>query len=160
MARGGRTLGAAGFGEKRRGVCRRPGEKQRRGDKTKERKEGRCKAKTSQSVPSLGIGYNVAIPVCTVGATISRVFSGLELATDVKSSSTTLLAGTMRPAIPGVRTLSWTRVIPRVQRQTRGVQIRATPSAEPTVNGDHLPLATTPNSAESRGMIAHWSPLQ
>ncbi|KAJ5935017.1 Mitochondrial biogenesis protein AIM24 [Penicillium verhagenii] len=50
----------------------------------------------------------------------------------------------------GVRTLSWTRVVPRVHRQTRNVQIRATPSAEPTVNGDHLPLASTPNSAESR----------
>ncbi|KAJ5156295.1 Mitochondrial biogenesis protein AIM24 [Penicillium capsulatum] len=56
----------------------------------------------------------------------------------------------MTPAMPGVRALSWTRVIPRVHRQTRCVQIRATPSAEPTVNGDHLPLATTPSSAESR----------
>ncbi|KAJ5630949.1 Mitochondrial biogenesis protein AIM24 [Penicillium longicatenatum] len=57
----------------------------------------------------------------------------------------------MSRALPrGVRTLSWTRVVPRVHRQTRYVQIRATPSAEPTVNGDHLPLASTPNSAESR----------
>lgn len=57
----------------------------------------------------------------------------------------------MRPTSQGVRTLSWTRVVPRVQRQTRWVQIRATPSAEPTVNGDHLPLASSPSSAESRG---------
>ncbi|KAJ5621721.1 Mitochondrial biogenesis protein AIM24 [Penicillium herquei] len=49
----------------------------------------------------------------------------------------------------GVRTLSWTRVVPRVHRQARYVQIRATPSAEP-VNGDNLPLASTPSSAESR----------
>ncbi|KAJ5088768.1 Mitochondrial biogenesis protein AIM24 [Penicillium angulare] len=57
----------------------------------------------------------------------------------------------MRPALQrGVRTLSWTRVVPRVHRQTRYVQIRATPSADPTVNGDHLPLANTPSSAESR----------
>lgn len=59
----------------------------------------------------------------------------------------------MSPALHrGVRTLSWTRVGPRV-RQTRYVQIRATPSAEPTVNGDHLPLASTPSSAESRGKL-------
>ncbi|KAJ5259493.1 Altered inheritance of mitochondria protein 24 [Penicillium angulare] len=57
----------------------------------------------------------------------------------------------MRPALQrGVRTLSWTRVVPRVHRQTRYVQIRATPSADPTVNGDHLPLANTASSAESR----------
>ncbi|KAJ5086947.1 Mitochondrial biogenesis protein AIM24 [Penicillium alfredii] len=55
----------------------------------------------------------------------------------------------MRPALQrGVRTLSWTRVVPR-HRQTRCVQIRAAP-AGPTVNGDHLPLASTPSSAESR----------
>lgn len=52
----------------------------------------------------------------------------------------------------GLRTLSWTRVVPRAHRQTRGVQIRAAPTGEPTVNGDHLPLASVPNSAESRGM--------
>ncbi|KAJ5679779.1 Mitochondrial biogenesis protein AIM24 [Penicillium macrosclerotiorum] len=57
----------------------------------------------------------------------------------------------MSPALQrGVRTLSWTRVVPRIHRQTRCVQIRATPSEEPTLNGDHLPLASTPSSAESR----------
>ncbi|CAI7607772.1 unnamed protein product [Penicillium pancosmium] len=57
----------------------------------------------------------------------------------------------MRPVLQrGVRTLSWTRVVPRASRHARCVQIRATPSVEPTVNGDHLPLANTPSSAESR----------
>lgn len=59
----------------------------------------------------------------------------------------------MSPALQrGARILSWTRVVPRVHRQVRFIQIRATPSAEPTVNGDHLPLAGTPSFAESRGM--------
>lgn len=59
----------------------------------------------------------------------------------------------MRPTLQrGVRTLSWTRVVPRVHRQARCVQIRATPSEEPAVNGAYLPLANTPASAESRGM--------
>ncbi|KAJ5190315.1 uncharacterized protein N7498_009300 [Penicillium cinerascens] len=49
----------------------------------------------------------------------------------------------------GVRTLSWTRVVPRVHRQTRCVQIRATPSEEPA-NGANLPLANTPSYVESR----------
>ncbi|OGE55340.1 hypothetical protein PENARI_c004G08538 [Penicillium arizonense] len=54
----------------------------------------------------------------------------------------------MRPSLQqGVRPLSWTRVIPR--RQTRYVQIRAAPSGVPSVN-DHLPLANTPSSVESR----------
>lgn len=62
----------------------------------------------------------------------------------------------MRPVLQrGVRTLSWTRVVPRASRHARCVQIRATPSVEPTVNGDHLPLANTPSSAESRGMLLH-----
>lgn len=57
----------------------------------------------------------------------------------------------MRPVLQrGVRTLSWTRAVPRAPRHARCVQIRATPSEEPTVNGDHLPLANTPSSAESR----------
>ncbi|EPS33227.1 hypothetical protein PDE_08189 [Penicillium oxalicum 114-2] len=57
----------------------------------------------------------------------------------------------MSPALQrGARILSWTRVVPRVHRQVRFIQIRATPSAEPTVNGDHLPLAGTPSFAESR----------
>ncbi|KAF7715791.1 Altered inheritance of mitochondria protein 24, mitochondrial [Penicillium ucsense] len=57
----------------------------------------------------------------------------------------------MSPALQrGARTLSWTRVVPKTHRQVRFVQIRATPSAEPTVNGDHLPLAGTPSFAESR----------
>ncbi|KAJ5905147.1 Altered inheritance of mitochondria protein 24 [Penicillium subrubescens] len=56
----------------------------------------------------------------------------------------------MSPALQrGVRTLSWTRVVPRA-RQARWIQIRAAPSEEPTVNGDHLPLAGTPSSAASR----------
>ncbi|KAJ5082921.1 Mitochondrial biogenesis protein AIM24 [Penicillium argentinense] len=50
----------------------------------------------------------------------------------------------------GVRTLSGTRLVSRVPRHARCVQIRATPSEEPTLNGDHLPLANTPSSAESR----------
>jgi hypothetical protein len=59
----------------------------------------------------------------------------------------------MSPALQrGVRTLSWTRVVPRA-RQARWIQIRAAPSEEPTVNGDHLPLAGTPSSAASRGML-------
>ncbi|KAJ5898790.1 Mitochondrial biogenesis protein AIM24 [Penicillium taxi] len=56
----------------------------------------------------------------------------------------------MRPALQrGVRTLSRTP-ISSVHRQTRCFQIRATPSEDPTVNGDHLPLASPSNSAESR----------
>ncbi|KGO73432.1 Mitochondrial biogenesis protein AIM24 [Penicillium italicum] len=55
----------------------------------------------------------------------------------------------MRP-IQGVRPLSWTRVVPRVHRQTRWVQIRAAPSGVSPVNGDNLPLASTPSSVESR----------
>ncbi|KAJ5174343.1 Altered inheritance of mitochondria protein 24 [Penicillium canariense] len=57
----------------------------------------------------------------------------------------------MSPALQrGVRTLSWTRVVPRAHRQTRCIQIRAASSEEPSANGDHLPLASTPSSAESR----------
>ncbi|OOQ87139.1 Altered inheritance of mitochondria protein 24, mitochondrial [Penicillium brasilianum] len=57
----------------------------------------------------------------------------------------------MSPALQrGVRTLSWTRVVPRAHRQARCIQIRAAPSEEPTVNGDHLPLAGTLSSAASR----------
>ncbi|KAJ5231112.1 hypothetical protein N7489_011820 [Penicillium chrysogenum] len=55
----------------------------------------------------------------------------------------------MRP-LQGVRTLSWTRVVPRAHRQTRYIQIRAAPSGVPSVNGDNLPLASTPSSVESR----------
>ncbi|KAJ5961547.1 hypothetical protein N7501_006488 [Penicillium viridicatum] len=55
----------------------------------------------------------------------------------------------MRP-VQGVRPLSWTRVVPRVHRQTRWVQIRAAPSGVSSVNGDNLPLASTPSSVESR----------
>ncbi|KAJ5296074.1 hypothetical protein N7508_010895 [Penicillium antarcticum] len=54
----------------------------------------------------------------------------------------------MRPSLQQVvRPLSWTRVIPC--RQTRYVQIRTAPSGVPSVN-DHLPLANTPSSVESR----------
>ncbi|KAJ5823606.1 Mitochondrial biogenesis protein AIM24 [Penicillium robsamsonii] len=53
-------------------------------------------------------------------------------------------------SVQGVRTLPWTRVVPRVHRQTRCVQIRAAPSGVPSVNGDNLPLASTPSSVESR----------
>ncbi|KAJ5779750.1 Mitochondrial biogenesis protein AIM24 [Penicillium paradoxum] len=56
----------------------------------------------------------------------------------------------MRPLQRGVRTLSWTRVVRRVHRQTRCVQIRAAPSGVSSVNGDSLPLAGTPTSVESR----------
>ncbi|KAJ5781845.1 uncharacterized protein N7518_010328 [Penicillium psychrosexuale] len=55
----------------------------------------------------------------------------------------------MRP-LQGARPLSWTRVVPRVHRQTRCVQIRAAPSGVPSVSGDNLPLASTPSSVESR----------
>ncbi|PWY88425.1 hypothetical protein BO70DRAFT_359863 [Aspergillus heteromorphus CBS 117.55] len=57
------------------------------------------------------------------------------------------------------RTLSWTRVLPPRARQgallrrgwqTRCVQIRAAPAEQPsTVNGDHLPVSSTPSSAQS-----------
>ncbi|ODM22921.1 Altered inheritance of mitochondria protein 24, mitochondrial [Aspergillus cristatus] len=53
----------------------------------------------------------------------------------------------------GVRALSWTRVLPQRARQgplqqaRRGIQIRAVPSEQ--LNGDHLPVAGTPNSAQS-----------
>ncbi|KAJ5169852.1 Mitochondrial biogenesis protein AIM24 [Penicillium coprophilum] len=53
-------------------------------------------------------------------------------------------------SVQGVRPLSWTRVVPRVHRQTRYVQIRAAPSGVSSVNGDNLPLASTPSSVESR----------
>lgn len=60
----------------------------------------------------------------------------------------------MRPAFQrGLRTLSWTRVVPRAHRHARWIQIRAAPTGDPTVNGDHLPLASTPSSAESRGIV-------
>ncbi|KAG2418052.1 hypothetical protein HFD88_001152 [Aspergillus terreus] len=56
----------------------------------------------------------------------------------------------------GVRALSWTRVLPPRARQgpsasqTRCVQIRAAPAEQPaSVNGDHLPVVATPNSAQS-----------
>ncbi|OOG00476.1 hypothetical protein ASPCADRAFT_202339 [Aspergillus carbonarius ITEM 5010] len=64
-----------------------------------------------------------------------------------------------QPWRSAARILSWTRVLPpRVRQgtslrrgwQTRCVQIRAAPAEEPaTVNGDHLPLSSTPSSAES-----------
>jgi len=76
--------------------------------------------------------------------------------TDVKFSfpESVPSSGTMRTTLQrGVRTLSWTRVVPRVHRQTRCVQIRATSSEEPA-NGANLPLANTPSSVESRG-ISH-----
>ncbi|KAL5355173.1 altered inheritance of mitochondria protein 24, mitochondrial [Aspergillus floccosus] len=56
----------------------------------------------------------------------------------------------------GVRALSWSRVLPPRARQglsasqTRCVQIRAAPAEQPaSVNGDHLPVVATPNSAQS-----------
>ncbi|KAL4892672.1 altered inheritance of mitochondria protein 24, mitochondrial [Aspergillus ambiguus] len=56
----------------------------------------------------------------------------------------------------GVRVLSWTRVLPPRARQgvsasqTRCVQIRAAPAEQPaSVNGDHLPVVGTANSAQS-----------
>lgn len=61
----------------------------------------------------------------------------------------------------GVRTVSWTRVLPPRARQgpihrgwqARGIQIRAAASEQPaTVNGDNISITSTPNSAESRGM--------
>ncbi|GLA68655.1 altered inheritance of mitochondria protein 24, mitochondrial [Aspergillus tubingensis] len=64
-----------------------------------------------------------------------------------------------QPWRSAARTLSWTRVVPPRARQgallrrgwqTRCVQIRAAPAEEPaTVNGDHLPISSTPSSAES-----------
>ncbi|KAL5045216.1 altered inheritance of mitochondria protein 24, mitochondrial [Aspergillus fruticulosus] len=58
----------------------------------------------------------------------------------------------------GVRTLAWTRVPPRQTRQpasshrgtqARYVQIRATPTEQPTANGSNVPVVDTPSSAES-----------
>ncbi|GKZ61072.1 altered inheritance of mitochondria protein 24, mitochondrial [Aspergillus niger] len=67
-----------------------------------------------------------------------------------------------QPWRSAARTLSWTRVVPPRARQgallrrgwqTRCVQIRAAPAEEPaTVNGDHLPISSTPSSAESAGL--------
>ncbi|RAL09661.1 AIM24 family protein [Aspergillus homomorphus CBS 101889] len=64
-----------------------------------------------------------------------------------------------QPLRGAVRTLSWTRVLPPRARQgallhrawqTRGVQIRAAPAEQPaTVNGDNLPVSSTPTTAES-----------
>ncbi|KAL2828948.1 mitochondrial biogenesis AIM24-domain-containing protein [Aspergillus cavernicola] len=64
-----------------------------------------------------------------------------------------------QPLRRGVRTLTWTRVLPRRTRQNasllrgeqaRGVQIRASPTERPaTVNGSNLPIVDTPSSAES-----------
>lgn len=74
-----------------------------------------------------------------------------------KPSAAVLLAQppTMNQGLrQGVRTLSWTRVLPPRARQgtTRGIQIRAVPSEH--LNGDHhLPVAGTPNSAQSPGMF-------
>ncbi|PYI21385.1 hypothetical protein BO86DRAFT_333553 [Aspergillus japonicus CBS 114.51] len=66
---------------------------------------------------------------------------------------------TGQPLRGAVRALSWTRVLPPRARQgallhracqTRGVQIRAAPAEQPaTVNGDNLPVSSTPTSAES-----------
>ncbi|KAL4811181.1 mitochondrial biogenesis AIM24-domain-containing protein [Aspergillus unguis] len=62
------------------------------------------------------------------------------------------------PLRRGVRTLAWTRVLPRQTRQpassrgiqARYVQIRATPTERPAaVNGSNLPIVDTPSSAES-----------
>ncbi|KAL4977447.1 altered inheritance of mitochondria protein 24, mitochondrial [Aspergillus desertorum] len=64
-----------------------------------------------------------------------------------------------QPLRRGVRTLTWTRVLPRQTRQpasshrgaqARYVQIRATPTEQPaTVNGSNVPIVDTPSSAES-----------
>ena len=63
-------------------------------------------------------------------------------------------SGIMRAVLKrGIPTLSWTRVIPRDHAQLRRIQIRATPSAEPSINEDHLPLANVPSSVESQGML-------
>ncbi|RAH74789.1 AIM24 family protein [Aspergillus aculeatinus CBS 121060] len=65
---------------------------------------------------------------------------------------------TGQPLRGAVRALSWTRVLPPRARQgallhracqTRGVQIRAAPAEQPAVNGDNLPVSSTPTSAES-----------
>ncbi|RAK71839.1 AIM24 family protein [Aspergillus fijiensis CBS 313.89] len=65
---------------------------------------------------------------------------------------------TGQPLRGAVRALSWTRVSPPRARQgallhracqTRGVQIRAAPAEQPAVNGDNLPVSSTPTSAES-----------
>ncbi|PYI30273.1 hypothetical protein BP00DRAFT_210654 [Aspergillus indologenus CBS 114.80] len=66
---------------------------------------------------------------------------------------------TGQPLRGAVRALSWTRVFPPRARQgallhracqARGVQIRAAPAEQPaTVNGDNLPVSSTPTSAES-----------
>ncbi|PYH84218.1 hypothetical protein BO82DRAFT_352193 [Aspergillus uvarum CBS 121591] len=66
---------------------------------------------------------------------------------------------TGQPLRGAVRALSWTRVLPPRARQgallhracqTRGIQIRAAPAEQPaTVNGDNLPVSSTPTSAES-----------
>lgn len=64
-----------------------------------------------------------------------------------------------QPLRRGVRTLTWTRVLPRQSRQpasshrgaqARYVQIRAAPTERPAaVNGSNLPIVDTPSSAES-----------
>ncbi|OJJ98032.1 hypothetical protein ASPACDRAFT_80143 [Aspergillus aculeatus ATCC 16872] len=65
---------------------------------------------------------------------------------------------TGQPLRGAVRALSWTRVLPPRARQgallhracqARGVQIRAAPAEQPAVNGDNLPVSSTPTSAES-----------
>ncbi|KAL3480632.1 mitochondrial biogenesis AIM24-domain-containing protein [Aspergillus californicus] len=63
------------------------------------------------------------------------------------------------PLGPGVRSLTWTRVLPRRTRQSasllrevqaRCVQIRASPTERPAaVNGSNLPIVDTPSSAET-----------
>ncbi|KAL3429666.1 altered inheritance of mitochondria protein 24, mitochondrial [Aspergillus tetrazonus] len=65
----------------------------------------------------------------------------------------------VQPLRRGVRSLTWTRVLPRQTRQpasshrraqARYVQIRATPTEQPTtVNGSNVPIVDTPSSAES-----------
>ncbi|OJJ05728.1 hypothetical protein ASPVEDRAFT_45232 [Aspergillus versicolor CBS 583.65] len=64
-----------------------------------------------------------------------------------------------QPLRRGVRTLTWTRVLPRQSRQpaslhrgaqARYVQIRSAPTERPAaVNGSNLPIVDTPSSAES-----------
>jgi len=82
---------------------------------------------------------------------------GFNLSSDVESLPCihkVIKSGIMRPVVQrGLRPLSWTRAVPRTPRHARCVQIRATPSEEPTSNGDYLPLANTPSSAESRGIF-------
>ncbi|PYH46869.1 AIM24 family protein [Aspergillus saccharolyticus JOP 1030-1] len=64
-----------------------------------------------------------------------------------------------QPLRGAVRALSWTRVLPSRARQgallhrayqMRSVQIRAAPAEQPTpVNGDNLPVSSTPTTAQS-----------